>query len=136
MALTDNWIDKVDGEDYVSADDINSVANAVIGNEKKINAINTEINGILSKVENNTEKIEENSNEIEKISLRVSKNESKISTAPQIFSNSLVGSATEEGSVTLNDVSPVSHEIGVKVTSKNLLQSRNQLKNLKKFEAQ
>lgn len=36
MALTDNWIDKIDGQDYILADDINNIAHSVQELEDKI----------------------------------------------------------------------------------------------------
>lgn len=53
MALKDTWIDKVDGIDIISTEDINQVAQAVISLEvdseevkKEINELNKELDGI------------------------------------------------------------------------------------------
>lgn len=36
MGLKEKWVDKVDGVDYVLAEDINGIANAVIDLEKNV----------------------------------------------------------------------------------------------------
>lgn len=43
MALKDSWNDKVNGKDIVDAEDINSIARAVIEITDEINAIKSDI---------------------------------------------------------------------------------------------
>lgn len=50
MALKDIWKDKIDGIDDVLAEDINSIAQAVIQSEEKIAKQETAINGKVDKV--------------------------------------------------------------------------------------
>lgn len=90
MALKDIWIDRVDGVDDASAEDINNVAHAVIENED-------EISETTKNVVQNTEKI------------------NNIRHDYPLFSNAIKGIASGEV-VSLNDVSPILHEIGVSIT--------------------
>lgn len=39
MALKENWVDKVDFEDYIKAEDINAIARAVIELEEAMSKI-------------------------------------------------------------------------------------------------
>jgi hypothetical protein len=94
MALKDIWIDRVDGVDEASAEDINQVAHAVIENEDVISET-------TKNVVQNTEKI------------------NNIRHDYPLFSNAIKGSASGE-MVVLDDVSPIAHEMAVSVRKKNL----------------
>lgn len=94
MALKDIWIDRVDGVDEASAEDINQVAHAVIENEDVISET-------TKNVVQNTEKI------------------NNIHHDYPLFSNAIKGSASGE-MVVLDDVSPIAHEMAVSVRKKNL----------------
>jgi hypothetical protein len=94
MALKDIWIDRVDGVDEASAEDINQVAHAVIENEDVISET-------TKNVVQNTEKI------------------NNIRHDYPLFSNAIKGSASGE-MVSLNDVSPITHDIAASVRKKNL----------------
>lgn len=83
MDFKDQWIDKRDGVDRVSAEHINQVAHGVIENEKSLKKTYTK------------------------------------EEANNIFCNALKGIASGEV-VALNDVSPIEHEMGVTVKSKNI----------------
>lgn len=95
MALKDIWIDRVDGVDEASAEDINQVAHAVIENEDVISET-------TKNVVQNTEKI------------------NNIRHDYPLFSNAIKGSASGE-IVALDDVSPIAHEMAVSVRGKNLI---------------
>ena len=104
MALKDIWIDRVDDVDDASAEDINKVAHAVIENEDVISET-------TKNVVQNTEKI------------------NNIRHDYPLFSNAIKGSASGE-MVSLNDVSPIQHEMSVSVRGKNLVKIKAFGKNL------
>ena len=99
MALKDIWIDRVDGVDGASAEDINQVAHAVIENEDVISET-------TKNVVQNTEKI------------------NNIRHDYPLFSNAIKGSASGE-IVSLDDVSPIAHEMAASVRKKNLCNVAN-----------
>lgn len=93
MALKNTWRDRVDGIDDVLASDPNEIAHAVIDLEEAVD-------GLEKDVQKNKLRIESVSSEQKEIIDSVS--------------NALKGSATGEV-VRLDDVSPVKHEMTVKV---------------------
>lgn len=82
------WVDKVDGQDFVLAEDINKIGRETQKISKKVQELDNDAT--------------------------IFKN------YPNIMANALKGTASG-ASVFLDDVSPVEHEMGVEVKSKNLL---------------
>lgn len=163
--LKDNWVDKQDGIDDILAEDINSIANAVIETQEEINKIvidqtyspgsenaqsgkavaeavsdkqDSLVSGTNIKTINNQSilgsgniTIEGGSDvEVDQIFDPESENaqsgkavEEAVTTeqkrSDNTFANALKGNKSDTA-ILLDDVSPVAHEMGVKVRGKNL----------------
>ena len=103
-----NWVDKQNGVDDVLAEDINSIANAVIETQEEINKI---------VIDQTYTPDSENAQSGKAVAEAVA-NEQKRSD--NTFANALKGNKSGSA-ILIDDVSPVPHEMNVKVRSKNLL---------------
>ena len=128
MSLKDTWRDRVNDVDENSADDINELAHAIIANEDgvakakesaeksanvNISAEQTETGAIITVTDRDGVQT----------SVNIDNNEDKINLLSHELtqrSNPLKGSASGE-IISMDDVSPVEHEMNVKASSKNLL---------------
>jgi hypothetical protein len=119
MALKDTWVDKVDGQDDVVAKDINDIARSVIDledtkvdkEEGKQLSSNDFTNTDKEKLDNLPTKTEND---------KVYASKTDLNKANSLFANALKDNASGE-IVSIKDISPVEHNLGVKVSSKNLI---------------
>ena len=123
MALKDNWIDRQNGIDDVDSEDINKVARAVIEAEKRLDDVGigatffpyvsesgiiswTNDGGLPNPTPINIKGEDANAQEI-------------ISYSNETFANALKGSKIG-GIVSISDISPIQHILGVRVRSEDL----------------
>lgn len=107
MAL-ENWVDKQDGIDDILAEDINSIANAVIETQEEINKI-----VIDQTYSPESENAQSGIAVAEAVAIEQKRSDNT-------FANALKGNKSDTAML-LDDASPVTHEMRVKVRSKNLL---------------
>ena len=103
MAL-DNWVDKQDGIDDILAEDINSIANAVIETQEEINKI---------VIDQTYSSGSENAQSGKAVAEAVATEQKR---ADNTFANALKGSKSGSA-ILIDDISPVTHEMGVKISS-------------------
>ena len=141
MSLKDIWEDKVNGESEILAEDINAIAHSVIANEEGIAnnkaAVEQEsqtrkegFDALSKQTEQNSKAIEEEarirregieaaSKEIENNKKDISQNKADIANSKNIFANALKGNLSG-AIVRTDDVSPIEHDLDVKVTADEL----------------
>ena len=103
MAL-ENWVDKQDGIDDILAEDINSIANAVIEAQKEINKI---------VIDQTYSPISENAQSGKAVAEAVAIEQKR---SDNTFANALKSSKSGSA-IRIDDISPVTHEMSVKISS-------------------
>lgn len=103
MAL-ENWVDKQDGIDDILAEDINSIANAVIETQREINQI---------VIDQTYTPESENAQSGTAVAEAVATEQNR---ADNTFANALKGSKSGSA-ILIDDISPVEHTMTVKVSS-------------------
>ena len=109
-----NWVDKQNGVDDVLAEDINNIAHAVMGLEENANK-----NVVDQTYSPNSENAQSGKAVAEAVATEQKRSDNT-------FANALKGSKSGSA-ILIDDVSPVTHEMGVKVRGKNLFDINNPL---------